>query len=203
MIAAIDTQWLAVGVVALVVAAALIVVLVRRRARDERSRAPGPRLYDQNAPAVALAGGGSFLDEPLARGFEGLGRPIAATAAAAGPAAVADPEPVDPFSPRDELFRESCVRGVIAPEPEPAVAAQLSDVIVTSEHERVDLGDPEVRDMLTELMQDEIDLARVQRDQGDTLDAILQLTEAEKIAAALHLDDKGAEIRGLLARLER
>jgi hypothetical protein len=140
------------------------------------------------------------------------------------------PEPVDPFTAHDDLFPPAPAAQPVAsgPQDQPAPAAPptappeaagtspsgatpaapatagapLSDVIVTSDHDAVDLHDPEVRAMLAELMQDEIELACAQRDAGQTLDAILQLTEAEKIAAALARDDRLAEIRALLAELQ-
>ncbi len=56
--------------------------------------------------------------------------------------------------------------------------------------------------LLVQLVADEIELAKVCRAQGEVLDAILQLTEAEKTSAALGLDDSLAEVRALLAELQ-
>jgi hypothetical protein len=59
-----------------------------------------------------------------------------------------------------------------------------------------------VRRLLEQLVGDEIELAGQCRAQEQTLDAILQLTEAEKVCEALGLDDRLAEVRALLAELQ-
>ena len=279
MIAAIDLQWLGIGVAALVVVVLLIFVLLRHRGEDERLMAaaragqpaapragqPAPLQTGQPAtagpppgwtglaaapphdqipatavaPALAVAATpgvaataappqptGSFLDEPLARDFEGLGKrhePVA-------PPPPPGPFPVDPFGSHEDIFPPEATAAevvpavvavapaadiapasaVVAPEAppanEPAAApdapAPLSEVIVTSSHEAVDLADPDVRALLVSLVGDEIALAKACRAQGQTLDAILQLTEAEKACTALGLDDTLAEVKALLAELQ-
>lgn len=79
----------------------------------------------------------------------------------------------------------------------------LSDIIVTTSSKMVDLQDPEVRRMLTDLVTFEIDQATQFRQQGQIIDAVLQLTEAEKISRALgmhesaqHIHDMMHEMRG-------
>jgi hypothetical protein len=196
---------------------------------------------------------GSFLDEPLTRGFEGLGRPAAAAAAAH---ASHGPFPVDPFGSHEDIFPpekpaaeeataeehaaeehaaeepvaevpaaettaaptaeavkapeahapvlqaltgEAPMAAVIAAEREPTL---LSEIIVTTGDGEVDLSDPAVRGLLSQLVSDEIELAKACRDQAQTLDAILQLTEAEKICEALGLDEQLAEVRTLLSELQ-
>jgi hypothetical protein len=242
-------------------------------------------------PPLSAAPAGSFLDEPLEHGFEGLGK-VAAPAKpvssgpfpvdpfgshedifpAEAPAVAPDVEtpvvaPVDPFGSHEDIFpaeepasapdAASAVAKLIpaaepepaatgaaltaepepttteaAPtaEPEPAEAAAapaaesepvatpaeaapvapttaddpalLSDIIVTSDSEEIDLADPDVRDLLTQLVDDEIELAKACHAQGQILDAILQLTEAEKASAALGLDDRLATVKALLAELQ-
>jgi hypothetical protein len=332
MIAAIQMQWLAVGVAALIVAVLLIVVLIRHRGEDERlmasapdkaagpsagpppgwsgvaaaptvqpqapaapplpatpaaplpaapaapawgappawtpgasaSQAPAPGAPATQAPAFApsaasapaaeaptgasAAATGSFLDEPLSRGFESLGK----RAEPEKPVALSGPFPVDPFGSHDDIFpptpappakpgaeaasaeepavaepgTEAPLAGESAaaeheppaptttgPEPPAATptspeapadaAAPLSDVIVTSGSGQVDLADPDVRALLVSLVDDELALAGAYRDQGQTLDAILQLNEAEKACEALGLNTKLAEVKALLAQLQR
>jgi len=283
MIAAIQMQWLGVGVAALVVAALLIVVLIRHRGEDERlmsstpdkptdpragpppgwtglavatpppSRTAAPTSGPPPA-AVPPASAGSFLDEPLSLDFDGLGKRTEPEAAAPP----AGPFPVDPFGSHADLFppaagapaeapgaqepaAEAAAADMAAPE-QPAVeapaaeaqapappaaeasapddpvaaappaeaapaaaateAAPLSDVSVTSGDGQVDLADPDVRALLVSLVDDEIALARAYRSQGQTLDAILQLTEAEKACTALGLDDTLAEVKTLLGELQ-
>jgi hypothetical protein len=74
----------------------------------------------------------------------------------------------------------------------------LSQVLVTTSGKMVDLDDPEVRTMLTDLIAFEIDQATLYAQQGQTVDALLQLTEAEKIAHALALDDTARSIREMM-----
>ena len=89
-----------------------------------------------------------------------------------------------------------------APAAPAAKAAPLSDVIVTSGAGELDLADPDVRDLLVSLVDDEIALAKAYRGQGQTLDAILQLNEAEKACTALGLDDTLTEVKRLLGELQ-
>ena len=251
MIAAINMQWLGVGIAALVVVALLIVVLVRHHGDVERAATAAPRASAASRPAASppappatpaadavaplaplcAVQAGSFLDEPLAHGFEGLGKVAApATPVSSGPF------PVDPFGSHEDIFpvepaaaetaspaaaASVSATATTAPEPSAAVAAVavaataapavpaaadepalLSDIIVTSGSDEVDLADPDVRELLTQLVDDEIALARTCQAQGQALDAILQLTEAEKASAALGLDDRLATVKALLADLQ-
>jgi hypothetical protein len=74
----------------------------------------------------------------------------------------------------------------------------LSDIIVTTSSKMVDLQDPEVRRMLTDLVKFEIDQAAQFRSEGQTIDAILQLTEAEKISRALGMQESAQAIRDMM-----
>jgi hypothetical protein len=327
MIAAVNMQWLGIGIVALVVAALLIVVLIRHRGEDEPAMTAAPQTFAVSGPRAGVPSGpraevpsgpppdwsapvatplattsqalaaaptapsqapltppapvvaaaapltppapvvaapplplsaaptGSFLDEPLVHGFEGLGKVAApAKPVSSGPfpvdpfgshedifpvekqAGVPDAEapvaaPVDPFGSHEDIFpaeapsvTPDAASAVAQPEPaEPATEpdpaatpaeaapvapaaaddpALLSDIIVTSGSEEIDLADPAVRDLLTQLVDDEIELAKACHAQGQILDAILQLTEAEKASAALGLDDRLATVKALLAELQ-
>jgi hypothetical protein len=88
------------------------------------------------------------------------------------------------------------------PEDADATPAPLSDIIVTTNRAEVDLTDPDVRAMLQELVHDEIALAEVYRTQGQTLDAILQLTEAEKACNALGDAEQAQRIQAMLSELQ-
>ena len=74
----------------------------------------------------------------------------------------------------------------------------LSDIIVTTSSKMVDLQDPEVRRMLTDLVKFEIDQATQFRAEGQTIDAILQLTEAEKISRALGMQESAQAIHNMM-----
>jgi hypothetical protein len=74
----------------------------------------------------------------------------------------------------------------------------LSDIIVTTSDKVVDLRDGEVRRMLTDLITFEIDQATLYQQQGQTIDAVLQLTEAEKICKALGMADTAQHIRTMM-----
>jgi hypothetical protein len=88
-----------------------------------------------------------------------------------------------------------------APAPAPRMVA-LSDVIITTSDRLVDLEDLEVRRMLADLVAFEIDQATQYRQQGQLIDAVLQLTEAEKICVALGLSDTAERIRQMMANLK-
>jgi len=102
--------------------------------------------------------------------------PVPARAAEGGPAA-------------EEAASQSVAGGQMVP---------LSDIIVTTSSKMVDLQDPEVRRMLTDLVKFEIDQARQFRAEGQTIDAILQLTEAEKISRALGMQESAQAIRDMM-----
>ena len=77
----------------------------------------------------------------------------------------------------------------------------LSDIIVTTSDKVVDLSDAEVRRMLTDLVTFEIDQATLYRQQGQSIDAVLQLTEAEKICKALGMAETAERIRAMMDEL--
>ena len=79
----------------------------------------------------------------------------------------------------------------------------LADIIVTTSRKVIDLDDPEVRRMLTDLVKFEIDQATRYREQGQNLDAVLQLTEAEKISRALGMSESAQAIHLMMRELQR
>jgi hypothetical protein len=79
----------------------------------------------------------------------------------------------------------------------------LSDIIVTTSSKTVDLEDPEVRRMLTELVTFEIDQAADFRRRGQDIDAVLQLTEAEKVSRALGMTESANRIRAMMEEIHR
>jgi hypothetical protein len=79
----------------------------------------------------------------------------------------------------------------------------LSDIIVTTSGKLVDLQDPDVRRMLTELVTFEIDQAADFRRRGQTIDAVLQLTEAEKVSRALGMTESAKRIRAMMEEIHQ
>ena len=79
----------------------------------------------------------------------------------------------------------------------------LSDIIVTTSSKMVDLDDPEVRRMLTELVTFEIDQAADFRKKGQDIDAVLQLTEAEKVSRALGMNESAQRIRAMMNEIRK
>ena len=79
----------------------------------------------------------------------------------------------------------------------------LSDIIVTTSGKTVDLADPDVRRMLTELVTFEIDQAADFRRRGQDIDAVLQLTEAEKVSRALGMTESAKRIRAMIEEIHR
>jgi hypothetical protein len=89
-----------------------------------------------------------------------------------------------------------------APEETSDSLVPLSSIIVTTSTKIVDLKDPEIRRMLTDLVTYEIDQATQFREAGQSLDAVLQLTEAEKICRALGKEDTAREIGDMMRGLQ-
>lgn len=79
----------------------------------------------------------------------------------------------------------------------------LTDIIVTTSGKMVDLEDPEVRRMLTDLVTFEIDQAEDFRRRGQKIDAVLQLTEAEKVSRALGMTESAQRIREMMEEIRR
>ena len=77
----------------------------------------------------------------------------------------------------------------------------LSDIIVTTSSKMVDLGDLDVRRMLAELVTFEIDQASEFRRKGQSIDAVLQLTEAEKVSRALGMTESAQRIRTMMEEI--
>ena len=78
---------------------------------------------------------------------------------------------------------------------------RLSEIIVTTSNKMVDLADPEVRRMLRDLVKYEIDQAAQFKEQGQSIDAALQLTEAVKICEALDMTSQARLIRAMMKEL--
>ncbi len=132
----------------------------------------------QAAPAPAAVG---TSHSPITESGRPADEPVPARPAEGGSAA------------SDEAASESDAGGRRVP---------LSDIIVTTSSKMVDLRDPEVRRMLTDLVKYEIDQATHYREQGQTIDAVLQLTEAEKISRALEMRESAAAIHEMLEDLQ-
>ena len=112
---------------------------------------------------------------------------------------VAATQPTQPAQPAEG---GPAAGDVAAPEPgSGGRLVPLSDIIVTTSSKTVDLGDPEVRRMLTELVTFEIDQAADFRRQGQTIDAVLQLTEAEKVSRALGMTESAQRIRAMMQEI--
>lgn len=78
----------------------------------------------------------------------------------------------------------------------------LNEIIVTTSHKLIDLDDPEVRHMLRDLVTYEIDQSTQFKQLGQNLDAVLQLTEAEKICHALGMTTQARQIRTMMKDLQ-
>ncbi len=78
----------------------------------------------------------------------------------------------------------------------------LSEIIVTTSTKLVDLEDSDVRRMLTELVTYEIDQAAEFRRRGQTVDAMLQLAEAEKVSRALSMTESAERIRAMMDEIQ-
>jgi hypothetical protein len=159
---------------------------------------------DSPGPTPETTGTGERERDALGLDWGTSSDTLAASAAAAAPPedettgelpAVADPAPLSEGTPAaaEEAAAESGPGERRVP---------LSDIIVTTSRKMVDLQDPEVRRMLTDLVKYEIDQATHYRRQGQTIDAVLQLTEAEKISRALDMRESAAAIRKMMEDLQ-
>jgi len=112
-------------------------------------------------------------------------------ASAAGESAEAETAPPNEAPPADE-----------APPARESKLVPLSDIIVTTSNKMVDITDPEVRRMLRDLIKYEIDQAAQFKEQGQNIDAALQLTEAVKICEALDMSSQARLIRAMMKELQ-
>jgi hypothetical protein len=88
-----------------------------------------------------------------------------------------------------------------AAESRPPKLVALGDIITTTNQQTVDLNDPDVRRMLKELAKSEIDLAQQYKQLGQNIDAVLQLTEAQKICQALDMTSHAKLIEQMIQEL--
>jgi hypothetical protein len=177
------------------------------------------------AGAVVAAGSAAETAEAPAEAFEPevvaaeLEAPPAAEAVLSAEAAAvlqepASPEPepgaVTPPAEEEAIPAVPVEEPSLAEEPlipveetvDTAAGVALSEVIVTTNQQKVDLEDPEVRRLLRDLVEYEIELAQQYKDQGQDIDAVLQLTEAEKACNALGLTSKARLIRAMIKELK-
>ena len=159
------------------------------------------RPADENAVPAPPVAAGTEERERAALGLDwGLwGEAEKAAAAASVAAAETTGELPDEPAPARPAEGGSAASEEAAPESGPGGRrVPLSDIIVTTSDKMVDLQDPEVRRMLTDLVKYEIDQATHYRQQGQTIDAVLQLTEAEKISRALGMQESAQAIREMM-----
>ena len=186
-----------VQIVGIAVASAIVVVLIISLiiTRDRGKTAPEDVQPQANET--------SFLDDAPRDQFHRMGRaePDAATTGevpmpTAPPAAydyAVETPPV--FEPAEEQPTDAAGR------PPAGELIPLSDIIVTTSDKLVDLADAEVRRMLKELVGYEIDQAAQFKAVGQHVDAVLQLTEAEKICLALDMHEQARQIRTMMRDL--
>jgi hypothetical protein len=202
-------------------AAAIIILLIvaflvlRRRTPSARAE----QVPASNAP--------SFIDEGVHDSFARLGKPEQSIEEVTLdpvpddfvtlPTADRSPLPPDDAEVTGELPVVQAVlrdrqtspltasAAAVAPACEPGSggAVPLSDIIVTTSCKLIDLGDPDVRRTLTDLVKLEVDQAIEFRRQGQTVDAVLQLIEAEKISQALGLHESAQRIREMIEEMDR
>lgn len=209
-------------IVAIAVATGLVVLLIIALLVTRRR---GPSLASEDAPDAP-----SFIDERLHDSFAGLGKaeqsvedvtldPVTddfsdPAVGADGSADLSDETEVTGEMPAVQaILRDRQASPLTASsadataelscEPGVGGSVPLSDIIVTTSCKLVDLGDPDVRHTLTDLVKLEIDQAIEFRRLGQTVDAVMQLTEAEKISKALGLHESAQRIREMIEELNR
>jgi hypothetical protein len=185
-----------VQIVGIAVASAIVVVLIVALivTRDRGKAAPEDL---QTSPDET-----SFLDSAPRDEFHRMGRaePDAETTGEVPmPIAAAVDEYADAPPPVSEPAEEQLADA--AGTPPAGNLIPLSDIIVTTSDKLVDLADAEVRHMLKELVGYEIDQAAQFKAMGQNVDAVLQLTEAEKICLALDMNQQARQIRTMMRDL--
>jgi hypothetical protein len=159
------------------------------------------------ASATAAAAAASHSDEAEVTGeMPALSPPAASPEPPRRAAAPPRPSPESGGHASPESARPA-EGGSVAPEAAPESDAggrmvPLSSIIVTTSRKMVDVEDPEVRRMLTDLVKFEIDQATQFRRDGQTIDAVLQLTEAEKISRALGMQDAARHIHQMMQEIQ-
>jgi len=205
VLAAISPQWIGIAVASAIVVALLVILVIRRAADGKSDRRPDKAVGDEGGAFDEIPappeGDVSFLDEPLQRGFDGLGKPASGQPALGTIVMPRERRPEQPPQTAPEPPAPEPAAHKEAPPAEPG-AAPLSDILVTTNQQEIDLTDPEVRQMLEELVANEIALAEAYRQQGQILDAVLQLTEAEKACKALGDDEQAERIKALMKELQ-
>jgi len=125
--------------------------------------------------------------------------------AATAPAADEGPAPAEgPDRPAEVSGATATAAGAAGRERErrePRLV-RLCDIISTTNSQHVDLNDPDVRRMLRELVQSEVDLAQQYKQLGQNIDAVLQLTEAQKICRALSMDSHAKLLDQMIRELQ-
>jgi hypothetical protein len=123
----------------------------------------------------------------------------AASAADEAPPLAAGPD--RPVGMSDAAATAVGAAGAEAERREPRLV-RLCDIISTTNSQHVDLNDPDVRRMLRELVQSEVDLAQQYKQLGQNIDAVLQLTEAQKICRALSMDSHAKLLEQMIRELQ-
>jgi len=212
-----------VQIVAIAVAAALVLLLIvallvtRRRGQtsgQEQAEKSGAESFLDQAPQDTLAGLGKVEQSVEDVTLDPVSEEIV------GPRAGGD-EPWE--APQSSHFGESVAdrpaetpvvfartegsgEAITPPTSESGEAGSmvlLSDIIVTTSNKLVDLRDADVRRMLTDLVKLEVDQAIEMRRLGQTVDAVMQLTEAEKISRALSLNESAQRIQSMIEEMRR
>ena len=199
-------QIVGIGIAATIVVALVVsLYITRRKDRDiaaERLKAP---------PVTADTA--SFLDEPPRDELELFGARHREAVVSFRPDTDSPPPPSQPASAEADLAPAGAEAVEVPPVEVEATAApsvdgdashlvRLSDIIVTTNEQRVDLSDPDVRTMLKDLVKYEIDLATHYREIGQNVDAVLQLTEAERVCTALGMTSHARLIKEMILALQ-
>jgi hypothetical protein len=214
-----------IQIVGIAVAAAIIAVLI---AALIITRDKGKAEDEAAMTAAPPPPGESFLDQQPSDSFDRLGKPeIAPTLDPVETTTTGQMEALDERASADDVapaVTETPAANETPVAEAPAVAegtpvaeapvaeetpaqigesklVALSDIIVTTSNKMVDLADPEVRRMLRDLVKYEIDQAAQFKEQGQSIDAALQLTEAVKICEALDMTSQARLIRAMMKEL--
>lgn len=165
----------------------------------EATAVPRPEVQEDLGAAVSAPVAEDDLGAAVVSAPEILDEPVVGAAPATAPVGEPAPEAGPPEAPP--------VPGA-APQPSETGAPQeprlvrLCDIISTTNTQIVNLDDPDVRRMLRELVQSEVDLAQQYKQLGQNIDAVLQLTEAQKICRALSMESHAKLLEQMIRELQ-
>ncbi len=164
----------------------------------EGAEQPAAEAAQQPAAEGAEQPAAEGAEQPASLGFGDSEKTadVGTTQAAVSEVAAAPPH----AAPADAELEAEAAASDLPPSETPRLVP-LCEVISTTNEQQIDLNDPEVRRMLRDLLDQDIDAAQQYKRVGQDVDAVLQLTEAQHICKALGMKSHERLIERMIAEL--